>query len=115
MTDGFCILVPPDKPIFKVGTQLISSNLSVVKGDTVLVICESTSNPAPFYKWTDQSSGIIVLTINSIQSSVTKTCSAHTTMIPTVGSAETPSSSATLNINVMSKFFRDLIEITSTY
>ena len=110
MIKVFCIVVPPDTPVFKVETQLLSSNASVIKGDTVRVTCESTSDPGPpTYRWTGQSSGINVLTINNIQSALTKTCTATNTRRPTVGSDETQSSSAALNIVVMSNFLRALI------
>ena len=111
MIKVFCIVVPSDTPVFKVGTQLLSSNVSVIKADTVRVTCESTSGPGPpTYRWTGQSSGTSVLTINNTQSALTQTCTATNTMRPTVGSDETQSSSAALNIVVMSKFLRALIE-----
>ena len=84
---------------------MINGDLSVVKGDTVQVTCGATSDPGPpTYQWTSQSSGISVLMINSIQSAVTKTCTATNTMNPTVGSPETMTSNAALNIIVLSKF-----------
>ena len=88
------------------GAQQISGNLSVVNGDDIRVTCDSDSHPAPHsYKWTGQSSDSNILTINNIHSAVTRTCTATNTMTPTVGNAESRSSSAALDISVMSKYF----------
>ena len=93
------------------GTLQISGNLAVLNGDNIRVTCDSESDPGPpFYRWTGQSSGSDLLTINNIQSAATRTCTATNTMTPTVGNVVSSSSSATLDINVMSKCFEMIQE-----
>lgn len=97
------ILYPPEAPTFKVGTQSLIGNLSVVRGDNVRVTCDSTSNPGPDFRWTGQPPGIRLLTVNSIQVATTKRCTVTNYMVPTLGSSYPGSASASLHIIAMSE------------
>ena len=64
------IAVPPETPVFKVGTQQFDGILYVIEGDNITVTCDSANNPrSSFFVWTGQSLESNNLTLHNIQPS----------------------------------------------
>ncbi|XP_060600181.1 hemicentin-1-like [Ruditapes philippinarum] len=43
---------PPDKPHFKIGQTSVFGDVRVILNNTLRVVCNSESNPLPYYTWT---------------------------------------------------------------
>ena len=86
------------------GTQSVSDTLYVIKGDHVNLTCESWGNPAPRYQWAGRPDGLGNLMISNITSTVTASCTARNTMIPTVGQPQEGDANASLTVRVRGKY-----------
>ncbi|XP_052805720.1 hemicentin-1-like isoform X2 [Mya arenaria] len=95
------ILYPPSTPTFHLGGRaraIIPDNtLNVIRGNVTIVLCQSSANPSPTYKWNGNNNTLTFTpTVDE-----NKTCSVNNSMVTTEYGTVPGYNSSILKVNVL--------------
>ena len=100
---------PPSRPVFRIGSTMVSGTVSVILGANVTVKCDALSNPTSSYKWNNYSSSVITYSRNlylrnvEISDEGTYNCTASNRMVPSTGYQQTGTNSSFFTLDILCK------------
>ncbi|XP_053390882.1 nephrin-like isoform X1 [Mercenaria mercenaria] len=97
------VLYPPDTPRFRIGDDYISRVVQMVQNNSLILVCETNSNPDSEYSWNNKIPGQI-LSVSSVQNQDAGDyiCNVNNTMIDSHGVTYSGSNTASITLQLLS-------------